>query len=450
MGKFRIHPSVLEVAEIFKNHQKEVYLVGGAVRDLVRGQPAKDWDLATDARPEEVQTMFRRVIPTGIKHGTVTILYKGLSIETTTFRIEGSYSDGRRPDTISYASSIEEDLSRRDFTMNALALELPEQRLVDPFGGQKDIKDRVIRCVGNPIERFSEDGLRPLRALRFAAQLQFTIEGETLKAIPQTLPITEKVAMERVRDEVDKILASEQPSIAFRLMETTGLLALLFPELQACRGVDQKGFHQFDVLDHLLHACDYAPKDKPAVRLAALFHDIGKPAVRDKDELGIWTFYQHEEVSSQLARDIMTRLRYPNALIDQVCHLIAVHMFHYDDQWTDAAVRRFIVRVGEPFLNDLFDLRRADTWGTTGREPPAALNQPLRDRIIKLLTKNKALSIKDLAVNGEDLAQLGIPRGPIMGRILKELFETVLDDPEENRKEKLSLIAKNLYEKLKQ
>lgn len=449
MGKFHIHPAVLEVANIFKHHKKAVYLVGGAVRDLVRGKPAKDWDLATNATPEEVQGMFRRVIPTGIKHGTVTILYKGLSIETTTFRTEGSYSDGRRPDKISFANTIEEDLSRRDFTMNALALELPCLSLVDPYKGQEDIRNRIIRCVGNAEERFAEDGLRPLRALRFAAQLQFTLDSPTLEAIPSALPITTKVAMERVRDELDKILGSKKPSIAFRLMEKTGMLDLLIPELQNCRGVDQKGFHQFDVLDHLLLSCDAAPKEKKHVRLAALFHDIGKPVVRAKDDLGIWTFYRHEAVSEKIARSIMVRFKYPNTTIDQVCHLIAVHMFHYDDCWTDAAVRRFIVKVGETAMEDLLDLRRADTWGTTGREPPLDLNQTLQDRIKLVLAKDRALSIKDLALNGEDLAQLGIPRGPLMGRILKELLETVLDDPEQNTKETLSSIAIKVYEKLR-
>ena len=449
MGKFHIHPAVLEVANIFIHHKKAIYLVGGAVRDIVRGKPAKDWDLATNATPEEVQGMFRRVIPTGIKHGTVTIVYKGLSIETTTFRTEASYSDGRRPDRISFANSIEEDLSRRDFTMNALALELPSLRLVDPYKGQEDIRNRIIRCVGNAEERFAEDGLRPLRALRFATQLQFTLDSPTLEAIPSALPITAKVAMERVRDELDKILGSEKPSIAFRLMEKTGMLDLLFPELQNCRGVDQKGFHQFDVLDHLLRSCDAAPKEKKHVRLAALFHDIGKPVVRAKDDLGIWTFYHHEDVSEKIARSIMVRFKYPNTTIDQVCHLIAVHMFHYDDCWTDSAVRRFIVKVGETALEDLLDLRRADTWGTTGREPPPDLNQTLQERIKLVLAKDRALSIKDLALNGEDLAQLGIPRGPLMGRILKELLEAVLDDPEQNTKETLSSIAIKLYEKLR-
>lgn len=449
MGKFHIDPSVLEVARIFRNHNKEVYLVGGAVRDLLRGQAVKDWDLATNAKPEEVRGMFHRVIPTGIKHGTVTILYKGLSIETTTFRTEGTYSDGRRPDTVQFTNTIEQDLSRRDFTMNALALELPELRLVDPYEGQRDIKNRIIRCVGDAAERFSEDGLRPLRAIRFAAQLEFTIENRTLEAIPAALPVTAMVAMERVRDELDKILASDRPSTAFLLMEQTGLLKLLFPELQNCRGVEQKGFHQFDVLDHLLLSCDGAPKEKPQVRLAALLHDIGKPVVRLKDELGIWTFYRHEEVSAKIAGDMLNRLRYPKALVEQVCHLIGVHMFHYDESWTDAAVRRFIVRVGESALEDLLDLRRADTWGTTGREPPAELNRALMDRVASVLARNRALEIRDLAVNGDDLAGLGIPRGPVMGKILKELFETVLDDPDENTKEKLSLIASRLYENMK-
>lgn len=449
MGKFHIHPAVLEVADIFKRNNKEVYLVGGAVRDLMRGKPAKDWDLATNATPEETRSLFRRVIPTGIKHGTVTILYKGLSIETTTFRTEGTYSDGRRPDVIGFVRTIEEDLSRRDFTMNALALELPEQRLVDPFDGQRDIKNKIIRCVGDPIIRFSEDGLRPLRAIRFSAQLRFNIEAGTLGAIQATLPITAKVSMERVRDELDKMLSADQPSSAFLLMEKTGLLALLFPELQNCRGVEQKGFHQFDVLDHLLLSCDGAPKEKPHVRLAALLHDIGKPVVRAKDELGLLTFYRHEEVSATIAKEILNRLKYPNALVERVCHLISVHMFHYDESWTDAAVRRFVFRVGENFLDDIYDLRRADTWGTTGREPPADLNKALMVRVTEVLSKDKALSIKDLAINGNDLARLGIPRGPIMGRILKELFETVLDDPEENTHEKLLVIAAKVYEKLR-
>ncbi|MFQ3548033.1 MAG: CCA tRNA nucleotidyltransferase, partial [Termitinemataceae bacterium] len=263
MSKFLIHPVVLEVARLFTSHGKKVYVVGGAVRDMLLGKSAKDWDLATDAKPEEVQQIFRRVIPTGIKHGTVTILYKGLSLETTTFRIEGTYSDGRHPDTIKYAETIEEDLSRRDFTMNAMAIALPSLALIDPFGGRNDLQARCIRCVGKALERFLEDGLRPVRALRFAAQLEFSIEQGTLAAIPQALQVTAHVAAERIRDELDKIMGSTHPSIAFRYMDQTGLLSLILPELSQCKGIEQKGFHRFDVFEHLLRSCDAAPKEKP-------------------------------------------------------------------------------------------------------------------------------------------------------------------------------------------
>ncbi|MDR1617948.1 MAG: polynucleotide adenylyltransferase, partial [Treponema sp.] len=260
MNKFAIHPLLKEVAALFTAEGRELYLVGGAVRDLLRGEKPADWDLATDALPEEVIALFRRrrytVIPTGIKHGTVTVRYRGHSLEITTFRTESEYRDGRRPEKVEFAPAIGEDLSRRDFTMNAAALKLPGGGLVDPFGGAGDIAGRLIRCVGNPAERFAEDGLRPLRALRFAAQLGFDIEEATLQAIPGALPVTAKVSAERVRDELDKILLSPRPSAALRPMETTGLLALLLPELADCRGVEQKGFHRFDVLDHSLLACD--------------------------------------------------------------------------------------------------------------------------------------------------------------------------------------------------
>lgn len=438
-----------EIALLFRDRGRQLYLVGGAVRDMFRGQSPKDWDLATDAVPAEVLEMFRgitpraSVIPTGIKHGTVTLHYRGGEYEITTFRSESDYRDGRHPESVRFAKTIEEDLSRRDFTMNSIALSLPGGEAVDPYGGLEDIKKGRIRCVGKALDRFAEDGLRPMRALRFAAQLGYQVEDSTLEAIRPSLDVTAKVSRERIRDELDKIIASPRPSAAFRLMETTGLLELLAPELSACRGIEQKGYHRFDVLDHSLLACDYAAgKEYPQeVRLAALLHDIGKPEVRQKDEAGIWTFYQHEKHSARMARDLMTRLRYPNAQIDKVCRLVDCHMFHYDDSWGEGAVRRFIIRVGEENLEDIYRLRRADTYGMAGNEGPPENLTGLISRVDRVLAGNHALSLKDLAISGGDLINAGIQPGRHMGIILKELLETVVDDPASNNRETLLNIA---------
>jgi len=447
-----IDPVLKEIASIFNNNGKEIYLVGGAVRDMLRGQKINDWDLATNALPQEVTDIIKhaggKVVPTGIKHGTVTVFYKNQSAEITTFRTEADYSDGRRPDSISYAATIEEDLSRRDFTMNAIALRLVQGEIVDPFNGDKDIKAKIIRCVGEAAHRFSEDGLRPMRAVRFAAQLGFQIEQKTLDAIPGVLPVCAKVSWERVRDEIDKILASAQPSLGFLLMEKTGLLELFINELAICRGIDQKGFHHFDVLDHSLLACDYAAKKgySHEVRLASLFHDVGKPDVRElKDE--VWTFYRHEEISKSMCRTILNKLRYPGAVIDKVCHLVKEHMFLYTEEWSDAAVRRFIARVGEEHLEDIYRLRRADIFGFSGKDPDYRSLVHLIDRVNKILSDSRAFKVKDLAISGKDLITIGIPSGKLMGLILNELLVTVLDDPAQNTREVLLEIADKIYKK---
>ena len=463
-----INPTVMEAAAVFTGAGKQVYLVGGAVRDLLRGQKVKDWDLATDARPEEVMELFRKlrtesagaaksrifVVPTGIKHGTVTVHYKGLCMEVTTFRSESGYSDGRRPDRVEFGVSMEADLSRRDFTMNAAAYRLPRGPLLDPFNGREDIKRRLIRCVGRPEERFSEDGLRPVRAMRLASQLDFSVDDKVLAAIPDALSFTAMVSVERIRDELDKIIASGKPSTALLLMEQTGLLKLLIPELAACRGVTQDhpngyGFHRFDVLDHSLLACDFASQEgAPAeVRLAALYHDIGKPVTAQRDNEGCVTFYRHEKESAILARRLFLRFRYPNAVMERVCHLIEEHMFHYEENWTDAAVRRFVIRAEAQNLPDLYALRRADFYGLAGKAPPRDFLLPLAKRIEHCLAQSQALSLRDLAVSGKDLAAMGIPPGKRMGIILKELLDAVIDDPSLNTGEKLLEIAVKLNNK---
>lgn len=438
-----------EFAQVFAAAGKKCFFVGGALRDSLLGRPVNDWDAATDARPEEVVALFRRVIPTGIKHGTVTVLWKGWSIETTTFRTEAGYSDARRPDVVAFGASLEEDLERRDFTVNAMAFDPLEGRLVDLHGGQEDLAARLIRAVGDPGIRFDEDGLRTLRAVRFASQLDFSIEPETLAAIPSALPRLSGVSAERHREELERLLLSPRPSKGLRLMEETGILALVLPELALCRGVEQKGMHAFDVLDHLYAAVDAAAasEDDLGLRLAALFHDIGKPRARALGKDGIPTFYRHEEYSTQMALSLMKRLRFPNATMDRVAHLIAQHMFFYDESWTDAAVRRFIARVGRDSIEDLFSLRRADSSAMAGIPADPRVLDPFRARIEAILKAEDALGIKDLAIGGRELADLGIPKGPAMGRILAELLETVLDDPSQNSRECLLDIASKIKTK---
>ena len=432
----------------------KAYLVGGAVRDIFLHKKPHDFDVATNATPQDVMKLFKVVIPTGFEHGTVTVHFEGLEIEVTTFRTESGYSDGRHPDSVNYAATIEEDLSRRDFTINAIAADLKNGKIVDPFGGRRDIKKKVIRTVGKAHDRFMEDGLRPVRCLRFACKLGFSIEKCTYSELfdDEIRKKIGSISIERFRDEFDKILASAKPSVGLKLLEETGMTSIFIPELLAGRGCvqsDQRGFHDFDVLDHLYYACDGAPVEKPNVRLAALFHDIGKPAAKKIIEGNI-TFYNHERIGSKLTQQILTRLKYPNAVIDDVCHLINEHMFNYESNWTVPAVRRFIIRVGQEHLEDLFDLRLADMYGMHNQpieyKYSAAINLlvELKDRIAVELEKNNALSLKDLAINGNDLIAAGFEKGKKLGLILNHLLDCVIEDPGMNTKDKLLEVASSL------
>ena len=457
----KIPPVLTRMHEIFAQGGFESYLVGGAVRDMIMGLTPHDYDVATNASPHDVMKLFRRVIPTGIDHGTVTVHLMGYEIETTTYRTESGYSDGRHPDSVNYAATIEEDLSRRDFTMNAVAVNLADGRVVDPFHGREDIRAKIIRTVGNAHERFGEDGLRPVRALRFAGQLNFSIEKYTYLDIfdKNTLSIVSRISIERFRDEFTKMLAAERPSVSLKMMEETGMMKLFLPEFLPCRGciqADVRGFHEFDVMDHLFYACDGAPRGNMTVRLAALFHDIGKPAVKKTahTEAGdVNTFYNHEQAGAVTTAEVLTRLRYPSKVVHDVSHLVREHMFHYESTWSDAAVRRFIVRAGNEYLDDLFELRLADIYGM--HRIPVRIHDTavgnnlveLKDRIAEV-SKKGAMSLKELAVNGKDLMASGIPAGKELGRILNELFNTVLDDPEQNTKERLLKIAEQLYRKI--
>lgn len=463
MNKIKIPVILQKMNNIFEKNGFKAYLVGGAVRDMFMNKEASDWDVATDATPEQVISAFKKVIPTGIAHGTVTVHFMGEEIEVTTFRIEQGYSDGRHPDKVSYASDIEEDLSRRDFTMNAIAVSLKDGSVVDPFNGKADIKNKVIRSVGNPLERFNEDGLRPIRAIRFASQLGFEIETNTLQAISneKVLQKTSTISIERFRDELVKLLKSPKPSVGLKLLESTNIMKLFLPELlegRNCIQNDVRGYHVFDVLDHNFYSCDGAPVHKVNVRLAALLHDIGKPAskvVRVTDEGEIYNFFSHEKYSETIARKLLTKLRFSNNEINNVCHLIENHMFHYEESWSDAAIRRFVVRVKPENIEDLIDLRLADMYGKYNmpiqiKESNACdLLIQLQDRIKKIQEENSAFTLKSLAVSGKDLMEIGIPSGKLIGKILDSLLETVLDDPKQNSKDVLLNIAKNLYEQMK-
>ena len=440
--KALLNKKLKSFSQIFKNNGFGCYLVGGALRNFYAGIEPSDFDFATDATPEDVIRIFRHVIPTGIKHGTVTVLFKGEQYEVTTFRIESGYSNSRHPDSVTYSSSIYEDLKRRDFTINAIALDMNTGELIDPHNGIGDIKKRLIRAIGDPLERFQEDGLRLMRACRFTSQLDFMIEDYTLSAMKTSSHNLKKVSMERIRDEIIRILGTEKPSIALRIMEETHITELILPELTKCRGVQQKGFHDFDVLDHLYYSCDGADRNNLTVRLAALLHDTGKAVTQDIDDSGVYTFYNHEEASSEICRNILRRLKFPNDMINRTTHLVKNHMFNYTPEWSDAAVRRFIARVGIDSLDDLFSLRSADQFGMKNKPSGNSGLIEFKKRINSILEKENAFSVKDLAVNGSILKQeLNIEQGPVIGIILNELFESVLDDPKLNNREKLLEIA---------
>jgi poly(A) polymerase/tRNA nucleotidyltransferase (CCA-adding enzyme) len=415
------------------------YIVGGGVRDLLLNLKPKVWDLTTDATPQQVTRLFKKVVPTGIKYGTVTVLINKIPYEITTFRSDERYVDGRHPSKVTFSKDLHKDLSRRDFTINAIAYDPTTKELVDIFGGQKDLKAKLIRAVGDPVERFREDGLRPIRACRFAAKLNFKIEDKTLKAIPKCLSVAKKVSPERVHDELMRMLESDKPSIGLDLMRKSGLLKLYIPELLKGIGVKQpKPFHKDDVYWHNLYTCDEAAKDKPVLRLAALLHDIAKPQCKVKN-----TFYDHENKGANIAAKIMKRLKFSNGHIYYVTNLIKNHMFNYTEEWSDSAIRRFIIRVGLDHINDLFDLRIADIR-SMGRDVEPEYPKELRNGIKKILLQQNALHVRDLALDGNDVMKiLGIGPGPKVGEALDTLLDKVLDNPKLNTKQKLIELTKH-------
>jgi tRNA nucleotidyltransferase (CCA-adding enzyme) len=437
----QVPEDVLGICRRLREKGKRGWIVGGCVRDLLRGGEAKDWDVATDALPDDVITLFRKVIPTGLQHGTVTVVVRGAHYEVTTLRGEGAYSDGRRPDSVRFVDDITADLARRDFTINAMALDPVDGHLIDPFDGRKDLEAKVIRAVGDPGERFAEDGLRVLRAARFSATLEHTIEPETERAMgtARSHDTFRRVSAERVRDEWLKAMRARRPSVAFEAMRRTALLSITCPELMESVGCEQNKWHAFDVWRHAMECLD-ACKPDPILRVAALLHDVAKPRTRAfSDKTQDYTFYEHERIGAEMAEPILARLRFSNEERAKITALVRHHLICYADDWTDAAVRRWIRRITPELAPDLYELGVADALGK-GREVEAdiASIRRLEARVAAVLAAGAAFSAKDLALNGKELmGALGIPPGPQVGRIIAHLVEIVIDDPAQNEREAL-------------
>jgi len=427
----------------------EAFVVGGCVRDALRGVDPHDWDVATSATPEAIQKVFRHALYLN-RFGTVVVRQGEHDIEVTTYRVEADYADHRHPTEVAFTDSLHEDLARRDFTMNAMAwrpgIESRPGELVDPFGGQRDLDAKIVRAVGEPRERFQEDALRMVRAVRFATRLGFTIDPRTAEAIRECAGLAKTLSGERIQQEITKMLDAERPSVAFRMLSDLGLLAVICPELEVAKDTPQDKAVAQNVFDHSLATMDASPlderdpKQRYVLRLAGLFHDIGKPATFSDGH-----FHQHEFVGEAKAREILRRWRFDRETVTQVTHLIRNHMFWYQTEWSGSAVRRFVRKVGLENIPALFALRKADNIGSGARSPRMYALESLWERVQEEIRAASAFSLRDLAIDGNDVMQeLGIPPGREVGRVLNELFEHVLDDPSLNTREKLLALAREI------
>lgn len=437
--KIDLPKSVKEILDKFDKAGYEIYIVGGAVRDILMGRSTNDWDFTTNATPEEIL----KVIPGGLYNNQFGTVFTDnpddpeRPHEITTFRTEEGYEDFRHPTKIVWGKSLKEDLARRDFTINSLALD-KNLEIIDLYGGQKDIKAKLIRAVGDPDARFGEDALRMMRAVRIASELGFTIEEKTFEAIKKNAPLINKIAKERVKDELFKLLASPNPYEGIVLFRNSGLAQEILPELEKCFGVEQKSpgrHHIYDVGNHLLMSLKFCKSEDPVTRFATLVHDIGKPQTYKKLASGTITFYNHEMVSTKIAENIAQRLRFSRKETDKFITLVRWHQFTVDEHQTDSAIRRVLRNVGLENMDDMLALRVADRLGGGARETSWRLEE-FKKRLIEV--QKQPFSVRDLKIDGNDvMKELNLKPGPEVGKILNDLFDKVVEKKIENEKEAL-------------
>lgn len=441
--KIELPRKVVLIIKNLQRHGYDAYAVGGCVRDSILNRKPEDWDITTSAKPEQVKRIFRRTVDTGIEHGTVTVLIGKDGFEVTTYRVDGLYEDGRHPKEVTFTSRLEEDLKRRDFTINAMAYN-DDERLVDAFGGMRDLNYHLIRCVGDPKERFSEDALRILRAVRFSAQLAFPIEPETAEAIKSLAPNLEKISAERIQAELVKLLVSDHPERIQDACEL-GITKVVLPEWDDMVGVKQNTpHHKYDVAAHTVHALQNVKNDK-VLRLTMLFHDMGKPVMKTTDENGRDHFKGHAIASEQIAKTVMKRLKFDNDTIRKVTKLVAYHDYRMEP--TGANVRRAMHEIGVELFPYYLAVRLADTKAQRSYERRGKLENiiQIRELYRNALRNKECVTLKDLAVTGTDLINLGIAPGKELGTLLNELLDMVIEDPAWNQKGKLCDYVKERF-----
>lgn len=431
---------VHKIIETLEAAGYEAYAVGGCVRDSILGREPNDWDITTSAKPEETKSLFARTIDTGIKHGTVTIMLDKEGFEVTTYRIDGAYEDSRHPKEVTFTASLEEDLKRRDFTVNAMAYN-ERTGLVDIFDGLADIEQKMIRCVGNAEERFTEDALRMLRAVRFSAQLGYEIEEETKQAIRRLSPQLSRISAERIQAELVKLVISPHPDY-FRTAYETGITKQILPEFDICMETNQNNPHHcYTVGEHILHAMQETMPDK-VLRLGMLFHDIGKPQTLSTDDKGITHNKGHAELGEKMTKKILRRLKFDNDTIDKVSKIVLYH--DQEVGLTPSGVRRALNRMGEDIFAMLFEVQYADILAQSDylREEKLQKLAYKKEIYEGICQRKECLNLKDLAVTGSDLIAFGIPAGRQIGVILNDLLDIVLEEPARNTREELLRICK--------